>query len=79
MTLHIVRHRDVLMIMTITHDPIDPEEPLALTGSWPPNPAGSVPATNPTCLSFTELPSLDDTPGTVAHFLPGTTCVAGAR
>ncbi len=71
MTLHLVRHGDVLTIMTITEDPIYLEEPLVQTGSYRLNPRGNAPATNPTCFPFTELPSLDE-PGTVPHFLPGT-------
>ena len=71
MTLHIVRHGDLLTIMTVTTDPIYLEAPLALTGVYRLNPRGIAPATNPTCFPFTELPSLDE-PGTVPHFLPGT-------
>ena len=71
MTLHIVRHGDLLTIMSVTTDPIYLEEPLALTGSYRLNPRGNTPATNPTCFPFTELPSLDE-PGSVPHFLPGT-------
>jgi len=70
MTLHIVRHGDLLTIMTITSDPIYLEEPLVQTGSYRLNPRGGVAATNPTCFPFTELPSLDVS-GTVPHFLPG--------
>ena len=71
MTLHIVRHGDLLTIMTITEDPIYLEEPLVQTGSYRLNPRGIAPPTNPTCFPLTELPSLD-VPGTVPHFLPGT-------
>ena len=71
MTLHLVRHGDLLTIMTITTDPIYLEEPMVLTGSYRLNPRGNAAATNPTCFPFTELPSLDE-PGTVPHFLPGT-------
>lgn len=71
MTLHIVRHGDLLMIMTITEDPIYLEEPLVQAGSYRLNPRGNTPPTNPTCFPFTELPSLD-APGTVPHFLAGT-------
>jgi hypothetical protein len=71
MTLHLVRHGDLLTIMTITTDPIYLEEPLVQTGSYRLNPRGAAPATNPTCFPFTELPSLD-VQGTVPHFLPGT-------
>ena len=71
MTLHIVRHGDLLTIMTITEDPIYLEEPLVQAGSYRLNPRGNTPATNPTCFPLTELPRLD-APGTVPHFLPGT-------
>jgi hypothetical protein len=70
MTLHIVRHGDLLTIMTVTEDPIYLEEPLVQTGSYRLNPRGNAPPTNPTCFPFTELPSLD-APGTVPHFMPG--------
>jgi hypothetical protein len=42
-----------------------------LTGSYRLNPRGNVPATNPTCFPFTELPVYDKA-GSVPHFLPGT-------
>jgi hypothetical protein len=71
MTLHLVRHADILTIMGIIEDPIYLEEKLVLTGSYRLNPRGNAPATNPTCFPFTELPVLDEV-GTVPHFLPGT-------
>lgn len=71
MTLHLVRHGDLLTIMSVTEDPIYLEEPLVQAGSYRLNPRGNTPPTNPTCFPFTELPSLD-VPGTVPHFLPGT-------
>ena len=71
LTLHFVRHGDVLTIMGVTDDPIYLEEPLVQTGSYRLNPRGNVPATNPTCFPFTELAALDK-PGSVPHFLPGT-------
>jgi hypothetical protein len=71
MTLHIVRHGDLLTIMTVTEDPIYLDEPLVQAGSYRLNPRGNTPPMNPTCFPLTELPSLD-VPGTVPHFLPGT-------
>jgi hypothetical protein len=71
MALHLVRHGEFLTIMGIIDDPIYLEEKLVLTGAYRLNPRGNVPATNPTCFPFTELPVLDQ-PGTVPHFLPGT-------
>ena len=71
LTLHFVRHGDVLTVMGITEDPIYLEQPLAQTGSYRLNPRGNAPATNPTCFPFTELATLDK-PGSVPHFLPGT-------
>jgi hypothetical protein len=71
MTLHLVRHQDILTIMGIIDDPIYLEEPLVMTGSYRLNPRGNVPATNPTCFPFTELPVYDKV-GSVPHFLPGT-------
>jgi hypothetical protein len=71
MTLHLVRHDNILTIMGIIEDPIYLEEKLVLTGSYRLNPRGNAPATNPTCFPFTELPGLDEV-GSVPHFLPGT-------
>jgi len=71
MTIHLVRHGDLLTVMTITEDPIYLEEPMVNTGSYRLNPRGNVPATNPTCFPLTELPALEVL-GTVPHFLPGT-------
>ena len=56
MTLHLVRHEDILTIMGIIDDPVYLEEKLVLTGSYRLNPRGNAPATNPTCFPFTELP-----------------------
>jgi hypothetical protein len=71
MTLHLVRHEDVLTIMGIIEDPVYLEEKLVLTGSYRLNERGNAPATNPTCFPFTELPVYDKA-GLVPHFLPGT-------
>ena len=71
MTLHVVRHDDVLTMMGIIEDPIYLEEKLVLTGSYRLNPRGNTPVTNPTCFPFTELP-VHEKVGTVPHFLPGT-------
>jgi len=71
MTLHLVRHGDLLTIMTVTEDPIYLEEPHVQAGSYRLNPRGQIPPTNPTCFPLTELARLD-APGTVPHFLPGT-------
>jgi len=71
MTLHFVRHADVLTVMGIVEDPIYLDDTLVLTGSYRFNPRGNAPATNPTCFPFTELPVYDQA-GKVPHFLPGT-------
>ena len=71
MTLHLLRHADVLTIMGIIEDPIYLEEKLVLTGSYRLNPRGNAPATNPTCFPFTEIPVYDEA-GKVPHLLPGT-------
>lgn len=71
MTLHFVRHDDILTIMGIIEDPIYLEENLVQTGSYRLNPRGNAPATNPTCFPFTEIPVYDKV-GSVPHFLPGT-------
>jgi hypothetical protein len=71
MTLHFVRHAEILTITGIIEDPIYLDEKLVLSMAYRANPRGNAPATNPTCFPFTELPGLDE-PGTVPHFLPGT-------
>jgi len=71
MTLHLLRHDNILTIMGIIADPIYLEEDLVLTGSYRLNARGNAPATNPTCFPFVELPGLDEA-GRVPHFLPGT-------
>jgi hypothetical protein len=71
MTLHLVRHQDILTIMGIIDDPVYLDEKLVMTGSYRLNPRGNAPATNPTCFPFTELPVYDKV-GSVPHFLPGT-------
>jgi len=71
MTLHFVRHADILTVMGIIEDPVYLEEKLVLTGSYRLNPRGNAPATNPTCFPFTELPVYDKV-GSVPHLLPGT-------
>jgi len=71
MTLHFVRHADILTVMGIIEDPVYLEEKLVLTGSYRLNPRGNAPATNPTCFPFTELPVYDKVGG-VPHLLPGT-------
>jgi hypothetical protein len=70
MTLHLVRHDNILTIMGIIADPIYLDEELVLTGSYRLNARGNAPATNPTCFPFTELAVLDQV-GSVPHFLPG--------
>ena len=71
MTIHVVRHGNVLQIMTLTEDPIYLEAPLVQTGAFQLDPVGDVPPVNPPCYPLTEVPRLD-VPGTVPHYLPGT-------
>jgi hypothetical protein len=71
MTLHFTRHDNILTIMGIIEDPVYLDDKLVLTMAYRLDPRGNVPATNPTCFPFTELPGLDE-PGRVPHFIPGT-------
>ena len=71
MTLHLTRHDNILTIMGIIEDPVYLDDKLVLTMAYRLDPRGGVPATNPTCFPFTELPGLDE-PGRVPHFIPGT-------
>jgi hypothetical protein len=70
MAIHIARHGDLLVVMTVTTDPVYLEQPVALTSTYRQNPRGTTPMVNPTCFPTSELASLDKL-GTVPHFLPG--------
>jgi hypothetical protein len=71
MTLHTVRHGNLLTMITLTEDPIYFEAPLVQAGSYQLDIRGNTPSTNPTCFPSTEIPSMDP-PGSVPHFVPGT-------
>jgi hypothetical protein len=70
MTIHVVRHGDLLTIMTRTEDPIYLDRPFVQAISYRINPVGNVGPVNPPCYPLTELSRLD-VPGTVPHYLPG--------
>jgi hypothetical protein len=70
MTMHFMRHGDLLTIISSVTDPIYLEEPEVVARTWQLNPNGNTPRFNPPCFPFTELPRLDK-PGVVPHFLPG--------
>jgi hypothetical protein len=70
MTIHVVRHGNILTIMTLTEDPIYLDAPLVQAGTYRLNLAGNAAPVNPPCYPLTEVPRLD-VPGTVPHYLPG--------
>lgn len=71
MTIHLVRHGDLLTILTVTEDPIYLEAPFPQAATFQLNPGGNVAPVNAPCYPLTEVPTLD-APGTVPHYLPGT-------
>ena len=71
MTINLVRHGDILTIMTVTEDPIYFESPHVQAGVYRLNPLGNTSPVNAPCYSLTEIPRLEE-PGTVPHYLPGT-------
>jgi hypothetical protein len=68
-TVHLMRHEDLLTIVTIDEDPIYLAEPLVISRTYQLDPRGNVPYWEP-CHAVTEIPRLEGT-GTVPHFLPG--------
>jgi hypothetical protein len=70
MTMHLIRHGDLLTIISSVDDPIYLEEPQVVARTWELNPRGNTPRLNAPCFPFTELPRLE-AEGTVPHFLPG--------
>jgi hypothetical protein len=68
-TAHIVRHDDLLTIMTIEEDPVYLTEPLVISRTWQLDPRGDI-AKWTTCEAVTEVPRLEDS-GIVPHYLPG--------
>jgi hypothetical protein len=69
MTIHWVRHGNILTLMTITEDPIYLTAPYVQSGSYRLNLGGNANPVNAPCYPITEVPRLD-TPGTVPHYLP---------
>jgi len=70
MTQYIVRHGDLLSMLTYFEDPIYLTEPYVLTSVWKLNPNISVSRTSPACEPINESPSLENT-SIVPHYLPG--------
>jgi len=71
MTIHFIRHGELMTILTMTEDPIYLEEPYVMAASFRLNPVGNALPVNAPCYPVTEVPRLD-APGTVPHYLPGT-------
>jgi len=71
MTIHLIRHADLLTILTITEDPIYLDVPFVHSGTYQLNLVGNVTAVNQPCYPMTEVPRFD-VPGTIPHYLPAT-------
>jgi hypothetical protein len=68
-TAHIVRHDDLLTVMTIEEDPVYMTEPLVISRTWQLDPRGDIEKWT-TCEAVTEVPRLEDS-GIVPHYLRG--------
>jgi hypothetical protein len=68
-TVHLMRHDDLLTIVTIDEDPIYLAEPLFISRTYVLDPRGNVPYWEQ-CNAVTEIPRLEGT-GVVPHYLPG--------
>lgn len=70
-TIHLMRHDDLLTVMFVMNDPIYLAEPHVVDRTFVLNPRGAVGPMSTACFPFVELPELDGT-GKVPHLLPGT-------
>ena len=68
-TVHLMRHEDLLTIVTIDEDPIYLAEPLFISRTYVLDPHGNVPYWEQ-CNAVTEIPRLEGS-GIVPHYLPG--------
>ena len=68
-TVHIMRHEDLLTIVTIEEDPIYLTEPLFISRTYQLDPRGNIGYWDQ-CNAVTEIPRLEGT-GIVPHYLPG--------
>jgi hypothetical protein len=69
MTMHFIRHGNLLTIISNVDDPVYLDEPEVVARTWELNPRGNTARLNPPCFPFTELPRLE-AEGAVPHFLP---------
>jgi hypothetical protein len=69
-TLHIVRHADILTIFAIIEDPIYLTEPYFISRNWQLDPKTQIPPTPAPCMPEAEVARLNGQ-GAVPHILPG--------
>jgi hypothetical protein len=70
MTQHIVRHGDLLTIMSRLEDPVYLAEPYVVSRVWQLDPRTNIAATSAACEPIAEVPRFD-VPGVVPHHMPG--------
>ena len=69
-TIHLMRHGDLLTIMYVMNDPIYLAEPHVVDRTFFLDPKANIGSVSTACFPFVELPELDGT-GKVPHVLPG--------
>jgi len=70
MTQYVVRHGDLLSMLTYFEDPVYLSEPFVLSSVWQLNPKANSSRTSPACEPINESPRLENT-SIVPHYLPG--------
>jgi hypothetical protein len=70
MTQYIVRHGDLLSMLTYFEDTVYLSEPYVLTSVWQLDPRNQMLRTSPACEPINESPRLENT-SIVPHYLPG--------
>jgi hypothetical protein len=77
MTQYIVRHGDLLSMLTYFEDPVYLSEPFVLSSVWQLNPKANSSRTSPACEPIDESPRLENNAAIVPHYLPGKNPSAG--
>ncbi len=70
MTIHFIRHGDLLTVSEHVEDPVYLTEPYVVSHTWQLDPAAPIPATPIPCMPTAEVPRLEGE-GDVPHYLPG--------
>ena len=77
MTQYMVRHGDLLSMLTYFEDPIYLSEPYVVSAAWQLNPKAVSSRTSPPCEPAEESASLEANASIVPHYLPGRNPFAG--